>query len=291
MAEIRTPAGDRRTPPRQSRHEGAPAPDEGRRDLRTYFTRRCIGLHLLVLVLVPTFLVAGWWQYNVARSGNDLSWVYTVEWPFFAAYAVYVWWKLIHDKSTPFDRLWAAKQRAAADAAGTPIYQIPGWATDKELSRAVHAASLDARRDPALLRPGSGALESRTESGRAREATARADELPAATAGGDDAGRLDAVAALEGDDARVEDETVVDARVVDVKVVVDEELAAHDAYNRFLFELSRKDPPKRWTTSRRRARGASREPGSAAQPPGAPRRPSLPSGGASGDPGRAKGRD
>jgi hypothetical protein len=42
-----------------------------------------------------------------------------------------------------------------------------------------------------------------------------------------------------GDDA----EEVVDARVVGVKVVVDKDL---EAYNRYLAELSRSDPPKRW---------------------------------------------
>jgi 2-C-methyl-D-erythritol 4-phosphate cytidylyltransferase len=39
------------------------------------------------------------------------------------------------------------------------------------------------------------------------------------------------------------DEPVVDAQVVGVKVVVDEDLAA---YNRYLADLNRSDPPKRW---------------------------------------------
>jgi hypothetical protein len=36
---------------------------------------------------------------------------------------------------------------------------------------------------------------------------------------------------------------VVDAQVVGVKVAVDEDLAA---YNRYLADLNRSDPPKRW---------------------------------------------
>jgi hypothetical protein len=32
-------------------------------------------------------------------SGNTLSWVYTFEWPFFAGYAIYMWWKLLHEES------------------------------------------------------------------------------------------------------------------------------------------------------------------------------------------------
>jgi hypothetical protein len=62
-----------------------------------WFTRRAVALHLTVLVVVPTFLFLGWWQFTRATSGNDLSWAYTFEWPIFAAYAVFMWWKLVHE--------------------------------------------------------------------------------------------------------------------------------------------------------------------------------------------------
>jgi hypothetical protein len=32
-----------------------------------------------------------------ATHGDSVAWIYTVEWPFFAGYAVYMWWKLLHD--------------------------------------------------------------------------------------------------------------------------------------------------------------------------------------------------
>jgi hypothetical protein len=218
--------------------------------MRKYFTRRCMGLHALTLVLVPAFLAAGWWQYRVALSGNDLSWVYTVEWPFFAVYAVYIWWKLIHDERTPFDRLWAAKQRAAADESGTPLHQIPGWATDKALSRAVTQASVEAARLPALSSARVPAL------GRPGQKPSGPVGMGPSGTGPLDGGG-DALAAMasppEPDhgggcpDGPVG--SVIDARVVEVKVVVDEEL---EAYNRYLAELSWLDPPKRWGASRGR---------------------------------------
>ena len=62
-----------------------------------WFTPRAWGLHLTLLVTVPTFLALCWWQVTRALSGNELSWAYVFEWPFFAAYAVYLWWKLVHD--------------------------------------------------------------------------------------------------------------------------------------------------------------------------------------------------
>jgi hypothetical protein len=55
-------------------------------------------LHVALVVSVPGFLVLGWWQLHRALSGNNLSWAYTFEWPFFAAYAVWMWWKLVHEE-------------------------------------------------------------------------------------------------------------------------------------------------------------------------------------------------
>lgn len=54
-------------------------------------------MHLTVLVVVPGCLALGWWQLHRALGGNDLSWAYAFEWPFFAAYGVYLWWKLVHE--------------------------------------------------------------------------------------------------------------------------------------------------------------------------------------------------
>jgi hypothetical protein len=64
----------------------------------SWFSRRAILLHLTALVVVPGCLALGWWQLHRALSGNDLSWAYSFEWPFFSGYAVYLWWKLVHER-------------------------------------------------------------------------------------------------------------------------------------------------------------------------------------------------
>jgi hypothetical protein len=64
-----------------------------------WFSRRALLLHATVLLVVVACLALGWWQLERALSGNTLSWVYTFEWPFFAGYAVYVWWRLLHEES------------------------------------------------------------------------------------------------------------------------------------------------------------------------------------------------
>lgn len=194
--------------------------------MRKYFTWRCIGLHVLVLIVVPTFFLLGRWQFDAARSGNTLSWAYTVEWPLFGIYAIYVWWRLIHEKSTVLARLWAARDRTAAANSGMPLEEVPGWALDKKLSAAVIQASLGSPGSPVLPQGRqTEALESedRKLSDSALMGATMVDDHPEVIPDGD--------------------EPVVDAQVVGVKVVVDEDLAA---YNRYLADLNRSDPPKRW---------------------------------------------
>jgi hypothetical protein len=62
-----------------------------------WFTRRAVALHLSVAAIVPTFAVLCDWQVHRALSGNALSWAYAFEWPFFAGYALYLWWRLLHE--------------------------------------------------------------------------------------------------------------------------------------------------------------------------------------------------
>jgi hypothetical protein len=62
-----------------------------------WLSRRSVLLHAMALLVVAACLALGWWQLERALSGNTLSWVYTFEWPFFAGYAIYMWWKLLHE--------------------------------------------------------------------------------------------------------------------------------------------------------------------------------------------------
>jgi hypothetical protein len=54
-------------------------------------------------VVLPAFAGLFWWQVQRVRQGNTLSWAYVFEWPFFAGYAVYLWWHLVHDQPGPVD--------------------------------------------------------------------------------------------------------------------------------------------------------------------------------------------
>ena len=110
-------------PPSDGRHA-----DDWR---RIWLTRRAVGLHATVVVVVPAFLALFWWQVQRVREGNTLSWAYVFEWPFFTGYAIYLWWRLVHDQpgltETPGasdrsgetdDRLLAGEEGAPSAAAG-----------------------------------------------------------------------------------------------------------------------------------------------------------------------------
>jgi len=109
--------------------------------------RRNLLTHLTAAVVVPGCIALCWWQVSRALSGNTLSWAYVFEWPIFAAYAVFMWWKLIHEdpgghRSAPDgpardvavtstnDRL----PGGAPDAGGDPAGAGAGAEEDEELA-------------------------------------------------------------------------------------------------------------------------------------------------------------
>jgi len=191
-----------------------------------YFTPRCMRLHAVAIVLVPTFLLLGKWQLSAALSGNELSWTYVIEWPAFAVMTVYLWWRLIHEQKTPLDRLWAARRRAEADASGEALYQIPGWAQHKSLRAAVKEQSAELAK-----------LQSLPEGERAAVLDSEAhrallDQL--------EHDRLLAERSLT-QEATAPDPSVVDARILEERREVREGEEERDAYNEYLFRLSRYD--------------------------------------------------
>ena len=86
-------------------------------------------MHVTLVVLLPTFAWLTWWQLERATSGNSISWAYTFEWPLFGGYAIYVWWQLIHDTPTVFNR---GRTDVAGGEGGTTIdpHDVPGWALE-----------------------------------------------------------------------------------------------------------------------------------------------------------------
>ena len=61
-------------------------------------TKRILGIHLGLILAEALCVSAFALELHRALSGNTLSWAYVFEWPIFAAYAVYLWRKLLRDE-------------------------------------------------------------------------------------------------------------------------------------------------------------------------------------------------
>ncbi|MET8148182.1 hypothetical protein ACIBSW_31375 [Actinoplanes sp. NPDC049668] len=66
--------------------------------MRRLWTPAWIARHALALVLVAGFLGLGWWQFSRATGGNAISWGYTFEWPVFAAFVVFLWFREVQQE-------------------------------------------------------------------------------------------------------------------------------------------------------------------------------------------------
>jgi hypothetical protein len=120
-----------------------------------WFSRRALTLHAVVIVLIPAFLAACIWQVNRALGGNGLSWAYVFEWPFFALYAVYLWWKLIHDiplddKTSPVVNDGSLQTKIDTEAPTPTAVALPEAADDEDGELAAYnryLSELDAQGD------------------------------------------------------------------------------------------------------------------------------------------------
>ncbi|MDG4805089.1 hypothetical protein [Micromonospora sp. WMMD980] len=79
--------------------------------------------HVAMVVLVVAFLGLGWWQVTRAAGGNALSFGYAIEWPVFAGFVVFVWWREVRHA------LRAERKRPAEPVAADPAGREPLAAT------------------------------------------------------------------------------------------------------------------------------------------------------------------
>jgi hypothetical protein len=86
-------------------------------------------MHVALVILVPTCAALCDWQVHRALSGNTLSWAYVFEWPFFAGYGTYVWWKLVHDQMGEPDgaATGATPSPRAGEAAAEPDEELAAY--------------------------------------------------------------------------------------------------------------------------------------------------------------------
>ncbi len=61
-----------------------------------------------------------------ALGGNELSWAYVFEWPLFAIFGFYMWWKLLHG-GEPIRRKSAGEVAVDEKLAAENAEQLAAW--------------------------------------------------------------------------------------------------------------------------------------------------------------------
>ena len=98
-------------------------------------------LHVALAIVVPGCAAAGVFELTRALGGNELSWVYVFEWPLFGVFAVYMWWRLLHDEwPATGDARTHTADRPAADCASVPDDGDPELAAWNRYLARLHAS-------------------------------------------------------------------------------------------------------------------------------------------------------
>jgi DNA-binding transcriptional regulator of glucitol operon len=101
--------------------------------MKGLFTPSWIARHVLTVVLVLAFLTLGWWQFTRASGGNALSWGYTFEWPVFAGFVVFLWWREVqHERRGPAVGRPEPEQPAAGEVTVRRPVRVPVAAAPAE---------------------------------------------------------------------------------------------------------------------------------------------------------------
>ena len=105
-------------------------------DKHVWFSRRSLKLHAVILIVVPAFMALCVWQIYRAVGGNSLSWAYVFEWPIFAGYAVYMWWRFVHEAAEDSSAARLRRRSVPAARPHPPTPRHAGRATKTETREA-----------------------------------------------------------------------------------------------------------------------------------------------------------
>ena len=82
-----------------------------------------LGLVIAEAICIPAFI----FETSRALHGNTLSWAYVIEWPILAAYAVYMWAKMLREERGDDARSRARRARAATSPSDVDDPELKAW--------------------------------------------------------------------------------------------------------------------------------------------------------------------
>ena len=93
--------------------------------MRRYFAPRWLLGHVVVAAVAIVFVRLGWWQWSHARQGNTLSYGYALQWPLFAGFGVFLWFRIIHERPRAPVRGDDDEPAVASNASGARLTPEP----------------------------------------------------------------------------------------------------------------------------------------------------------------------
>jgi hypothetical protein len=108
---------------------------------RLLLSPRWLAGHVAVVACFVGFLALGWWQWERAHAadGGGQNFGYALQWPLFAAFAVFGWWRVLKlelAKTAPAQPKVTRVERPARRGPAVPRYVPPAVedAADDELA-------------------------------------------------------------------------------------------------------------------------------------------------------------
>jgi hypothetical protein len=96
----------------------------------------------VILFVVPAFMALCVWQIFRAVGGNSLSWAYVFEWPLFAGYAIYMWWRILHETPEGQGESSSSDVHAAAASPSPPDAPVAAKTAEEDAELAAYNDSL-----------------------------------------------------------------------------------------------------------------------------------------------------
>jgi hypothetical protein len=99
-------------------------------------TKKALRVHVGLAIAEAICVSAFAFELSRALSGNSLSWAYVFEWPLFAAYAIYMWRRLLADEEPRPDKTPpSASETEALEAYNAyleGVHRAPPASTDRD---------------------------------------------------------------------------------------------------------------------------------------------------------------